>query len=659
MPKYHFLFWLSSFLLLSEIKAQSPVDSLIRLLPKTQNDTAVARLYKSIADQLQNEPKRAIHYANEGLKWVEKMNWPKGIAIFKGMLGRLYTDEGDYERAMPLILSEIQIHRTNEDTFNLSSATNALGTLHLRQGQYSPALQAFFAALKLAEQAKIETLQPLLLENIAIVYSEQQYFDKSFAYTRRALQRYRRLDDQYGMAACHASLANKYQLLADTAKAIESYQRALFLLKKVDAPLKLAEVYQNQALLFKKIHQRLDRQLKAQEIWDESFPGHQLSITNLSNIAWTFLDSAKQNSKTAAQAALKLANQSYQKAFELANQSRDRGNLHLLLGLKAELAAAQAQYEQAYRAMYQFHAQHDSIYSQASKNKLAEAESNYFLEKKNAEIAIQELTIIQQRRVQWAFVLSSLLLLLIVFLLYRASQMRRKSNEKLQVLNQSLDQANRQKAQLLAVISHDLRHPLSNLINLLTLQKNDPDLLSPELALKSQEKITQNTEVLLENLENMLLWSKEQMSQASVQVEAVPVAALFQRLRATYVDQAEIAWTFQSTGNLMLKTDPNYLWIILQNLSSNAQKALKSQADGQIDWRAWPEDSHVHLEIRDNGPGFSPELLEQLNAQTGPDLLLSGFGLQVVRDFAQKLGLELQFGNLESGGAWVRMVRVT
>ncbi len=655
MPKHHLLFWLCSCLFLSEIKAQSPLDSLIHLLPRTPNDTAKARLYKSIADQLQNEPKRAIHYANEGLKWVQKMGWTKGIGIFKGMLGRLYTDEGDYQRAMPLILAEIQIHRTNQDTFNLSSATNALGTLHLRQGQYSPALQAFFAALKLAEQAKITVLQPLLLENIAIVYSEQQYFDKSFSYTRRALQRYHSLDDQYGMAACHASLANKYQLLADTAQAIQAYQRALFLLKKVDAPLKLAEVYQNQALLFKKTHQRLDRQLKAQEIWDESFPGHQLSITNLGNIAWTFLDSAKQSTKTKKQALVK-AHAAYQRAFELAKHAQDQGNLHFLLGLKAELMAAEGNFQDAYQSMYQFHAQHDSIYSQESKNKLAEAESNYFLEKKNAEIAIQELTIGQQKKVQWAFVLGSLLLLLIVFLLYRTSQIRRKSNEQLQSLNQSLDQANRQKAQLLAVISHDLRHPLSNLINLLSLQKNDPDLLSPDLALKSQEKITQNTEALLENLENMLLWSKAQMSQVSLQMEPVLISTLFQRLKQTYAGQAEIKWIFDSPTDLTFKTDPNYLWIILQNLSSNAQKALKGRTNAQIEWRAWREGNRVHLQIQDNGPGFSPAMLEQLKTPGSTDLLLSGFGLQVVQDFAQKLGLELRFGNLEEGGAWVEMV---
>jgi signal transduction histidine kinase len=245
---------------------------------------------------------------------------------------------------------------------------------------------------------------------------------------------------------------------------------------------------------------------------------------------------------------------------------------------------------------------------------------------------------------------------LIVFLLYRTSQIRRKSNEQLQSLNQSLDQANRQKAQLLAVISHDLRHPLSNLIGLLTLQKNDPDLLSPDLARQSQKKITQNTEALLENLENMLLWSKAQMSQVSLQMEPVLISTLFQRLKQTCAGQAEIKWTFDCPTDLTCKTDPNYLWIILQNLSSNAQKALKGHTNAQIEWRAWHEGARVYLQIRDNGPVFSPAMLEQLKTPGSTDLLLSGFGLQVVQDFAQKLGLELRFGNLEDGGAWVEML---
>jgi K+-sensing histidine kinase KdpD len=243
---------------------------------------------------------------------------------------------------------------------------------------------------------------------------------------------------------------------------------------------------------------------------------------------------------------------------------------------------------------------------------------------------------------------------LIAFLFYRLSQIRRKSNQQLQQLNQSLDRANRQKAQLLAVLSHDLRHPLSSLISLLHVQKNAPDLLSPELQALNQVRITNNTEVLLENLENMLFWSKEQMQQASVESQRVPVPELFQRLRNTFLVHQSISWEFDCPDDLVLHTDPNYLWIILQNLSSNACKAVANQPNARIKWQAWSVGHQALMSITDNGSGFPASILEGLLKEPGQGMF-HGFGLQVVHDFAQKLRIELQFENPNEGGARVAL----
>lgn len=636
-----------------QAQEQSVVDSLIQLLPKTTEDTARARLYKAIVDESVDQPDNALRYANLGLKHVNKMAWAKGIGVFKGLIGRIYSDQGAYAKAKPYLIAELKIHQKNEDHFNLASCQITLGTLYLRQGQYSKALDDYLMALKTAEKQGLTTLLPVLHNNISTVYFEQNHFDKSLKYAWRALALYREIGDTLGIATTYSGIANQFHLKADTLKAIRYYQKALKVFQSIDAQIKIAEVYQNQALLVKQLKARLQLQLKAQAIWDQSYPSYKLSITNLGNIAWSFLDSAKLKA-TSKKLALDEATYYYQKAIALAGFAQDRGNQHFLLGLKAELEAAKGDYPKAYQAMYDYHAQHDSIYSQESKNKLAEAESNFFLEKKDAEIAIQKLTISNQRKVQLAFALGSLLLLVIAFLFYRVSQIRRKSNQQLQELNQSLDLANRQKAQLLAVLSHDLRHPLSNLISLLHLQKNAPDLLTPEMASQNQARITSNTEVLLENLENMLMWSKEQMNQASVEPQEIAVNELFERLKLTFSTQDRIQWAFDCPVGFSLHSDPNYLWIVLQNLSSNASKALKNQSEGKITWKAWSEGPQKYLSITDNGPGFPANILSGSMAPQ-KEIFLSGFGLQVVHDFAQKLGIELLFENAPEAGAKVTL----
>lgn len=634
-----------------ESPGQTAIDSLKRLLPYTTEDTARARLYKNIAEALSNEPQQALYYARQGLKHVKKMHWPKGVAVFNGIFGRIYTDQGEYAKAKRYLITELEIHQRNQDQINIANSYNSFGTLYLRQGQHTQALNEFLQALKVAESAANIALIPTVLENISVVYFDQEHYDKAFHYSRQALKKYQMLGDTLGMANSLAGMANNYHLTKDTIKAIQYYQKALDLYQQIKALVKMAEVYQNQALLIKQLPNKLQLQLKAQAIWDQTFPAHQLSIVNLENIGWSFLESAKQNPRT-QKVALDKATFYYQRAIGLADSARDLGNQHLLLGLHAELEAAKGNYKIAYQAMHQYHELYDSIYSQDTKNKLAEAESNFFIDQKNAEIAIQKLTISNQRKIQWAFGLGSLLLLVIAFLFYRLSQNRRKSNQQLQQLNLSLDQANRQKAQLLAVLSHDLRHPLSNLIGLLHLQKNAPDLLTPELAQQNQANITANTEILLENLENMLLWSKEQMNQAGVEKQAVLVEDLFQRLYATFSVQNQFELVFDCPTGFTVHTDPNYLWIIVQNLSSNSSKALQKVQNGKITWRAWRDEGKNYLSIEDNGPGFPVAVLQGFR-QAKNEMMLSGFGLQVVQDFAQKLDIDLHFENSPTGGARV------
>lgn len=649
------LFWvlLMSVVCLVKSPGQTTIDSLKSLLPYTTEDTARARLYKSISEA-SNDPKQALYYASLGLKHVRKMNWFRGVAVFNGIFGRIYTDQGEYAKAKRYLMTELEIHQRNQDQINIANSYNSFGTLYLRQGQHTQALNEYLQALKVAESAAVDALIPTVLENISVVYFDQEHYDKAFHYSRQALKKHQMLGDTMGMAKSLAGMANNYHLTKDTIKAIQYYQKALDLYQQIEAPVKMAEVYQNQALLIKQLPNQLQLQLKAQAIWDQTFPAHQLSIVNLGNIGWSFLASAKQNPRT-QKVALDKATFYYQRAIGLADSAQDLGNQHLLLGLHAELEAAKGNYKIAYQAMHQYHELYDSIYSQDTKNKLAEAESNYFIDQKNAEIAIQKLTISNQRKIQWAFGLGSLLLLVIAFLYYRLSQNRRKSNQQLQQLNLSLDQANRQKAQLLAVLSHDLRHPLSNLIALLHLQKNAPDLLTPELAQQNQANITANTEILLENLENMLLWSKEQMNQAGVEKQTVLVEDLFQRLYATFAVQNQFELVFDCPTDFSIHTDPNYLWIILQNLSSNSSKALQKVQNGKITWRAWRDEGKNYLSIEDNGAGFSVAILQGFN-QAKNEMMLSGFGLQVVQDFAQKLDIDLHFENLPSGGARVLLI---
>ncbi|MNY63612.1 Phosphate regulon sensor protein PhoR [compost metagenome] len=88
-------------------------------------------------------------------------------------------------------------------------------------------------------------------------------------------------------------------------------------------------------------------------------------------------------------------------------------------------------------------------------------------------------------------------------------------------------------------------------------------------------------------------------------------------------------------------TDEDYLRTIMQNLTNNAVKALKSTQNAEIHWKAKPEGGRIVLSVADNGPGASDEQLNALydgNAAIG---IKSGLGLHLIRDLAKAISCEV------------------
>jgi signal transduction histidine kinase len=217
------------------------------------------------------------------------------------------------------------------------------------------------------------------------------------------------------------------------------------------------------------------------------------------------------------------------------------------------------------------------------------------------------------------------------------------------VLNNQLDEANKVKAKFFGILSHDLRGPVANLLHFLHLQKNDPDLLSPEQQAGHQQKITESAEGLLDTMEAMLLWSKEQMDSFKPDIKNVEVGKLFDYLQkffshpgrevqagqSSQLGQPNIR--FRAEPALVVVTDENYLRIIMQNLTANAIRVLQNTPDATIVWEAKKEGEKTILSITDNGPGISDDQAKALYDDSIAVNTRSGFGLHLIRDLAKAI----------------------
>jgi signal transduction histidine kinase len=357
----------------------------------------------------------------------------------------------------------------------------------------------------------------------------------------------------------------------------------------------------------------------------------------------------------------------YQKAIETlkkASQNALNYDKESFVNINKKLAqsyAAVGNWKEAYRYNEIYSKANDEMMQQSAKQNIANAEARYQNKTKGQEIknlSIQN-TIkniqIEDAAKQRYFLIGGLLLVAIIgLLLFNQSRNRKKTNQKLQLLNQELDEANKIKARFFGILNHDLRSPVSNLIHFLHLQKENPELIDEETALRMQTKIMSGAENLLSSMEDILLWSKGQMENFKPHTQKVPVSILFEETKKHFSSVENIVIIFENPDDIILDTDENYLKTILRNLTGNAIKALDKNKNGKIIWKAWTANHQNYLSITDNGPGGTQEQFKALYNDSEVIGIKSGLGLHLIRDLAATINCKIEVNTkLDLGTAFV------
>ncbi|HVU94052.1 MAG TPA: LytTR family transcriptional regulator DNA-binding domain-containing protein [Puia sp.] len=203
-------------------------------------------------------------------------------------------------------------------------------------------------------------------------------------------------------------------------------------------------------------------------------------------------------------------------------------------------------------------------------------------------------------------------------------------------LSRELRIANETKARLFGIIGHDLRSPVSRIVRLMQLQKEQPELFTGDAGRQHEEKIKKASESVLETMEDLLLWSKSQMQHFTPVMRPVSIAEVVDKEIGLIRQQdGGVAMINETPAGLVRDTDENFLSVILRNLLQNAVR----YGGGVVVIRG----DETELTIRSSG---AEGLAEALNARIGSGQISSGnsgLGLQIAADLAAKLGTRFYF----------------
>jgi signal transduction histidine kinase len=217
-----------------------------------------------------------------------------------------------------------------------------------------------------------------------------------------------------------------------------------------------------------------------------------------------------------------------------------------------------------------------------------------------------------------------------------------RMNEQIRVQNDQLQQLVQARDKLQAVISHDLRNPLT-VVNSVTETLGERISQMDEAEIAKAVKVIHETNARgLNLLDNLLNWSRMQTGKIQIVPSFVPLHPAIKDLMKLFkasAEDKEIRMEVDFSNQLIVYCDEDIFRTIIRNLVSNAIKFTTRGGLVRITAEPVPDDQ-VLIRVSDTGIGISPSnqkrlftLNESLSTPGTSNEKGSGLGLSLVREF--------------------------
>ncbi len=229
----------------------------------------------------------------------------------------------------------------------------------------------------------------------------------------------------------------------------------------------------------------------------------------------------------------------------------------------------------------------------------------------------------------------------------------RKQFEQALQRSEALAELHQRKDEFLAMLSHELRNPLSaifNALHILRLQETE-NPIQQKAKIILERQVAQLAHLVDDLLEvSRVIAGRIQLHQEHLDVRGVVEHAIESARSLIDRRQHELSVSLPSEP-LWLQADPTRLEQVVVNLLNNAAKY--TDEGGQIWLTAEQKGGEVVLRVRDTGVGIPPELLPRifdLFTQAERTLARSQGGLGIGLSLVQKL-VELHYGTVAAHSA--------
>ncbi|MEP6611749.1 MAG: tetratricopeptide repeat-containing sensor histidine kinase [Mucilaginibacter sp.] len=531
-----------------------------------------------------------------------------------------------------------------------SEIAGILAVVYNDETQFENSLKYHFLDLAAEQRLKDSTGVGTTLVNIGNTYIQMGNHEKALQYLKESLpylNNYKR-----GQMMAYYNIAANYMDLSKTDAAIANFQKSNNIAKSVNDTAAMYSIQQKLGMAYteKKQYAKAEAMLVPSTKYAE-----QINDLPTMSDGYQALGDLYFGKKDYPLATMWLL-----KALQVSKKANMKERAAEIYQILAKVEAGAGNFAKAYQYQMQYALVKDTLTKESTKKNLVELDTKFQTEKKQQQINLlnqkgktQAAELESQRRTRYLLIGGLIAVMVIVGLMVRGYRVKQSANlalagknieleEKnhtLNMLNEQLDEANQSKAKLFGILSHDLRAPVGSLFQFLSLQKNSAGKLSETQKLQHNERIIASAENLMGSMEDLLIWSKSQMESFAPQLQEVTTVELVDEtmeLHANFAKTKQINMVKDSVADVVIKTDLNFLKIVLRNITSNGIKF--TPAGGTLTFKAEEADNAVIFSIADTGPGISEAQLKSLFEWSSIRSDSSGMGLRLAKEFTERLG---------------------
>ncbi len=570
-------------------KAQSKKDSLINVLANTSNsDQKIDVLY-------------------DLCKTLRKKSLDDAIVYFQDLI-EISKELGDIDKKADIYLLGGKIYRT--------------------KGDYEKAYYYDLEALKLKDKVKDITIKAIMHNNTGIDLLRLKKFESSLKYFNKAHDIYIETKDTAKLGDVYNNIALIYDEKNDHKTAEEYYMRSVEIFKQINNKDGEAEILNNIAGMYyedKKFEKTLEFVNKSLKIRRE--------IGDKESVAYTLLNiSALYSSLKQYDKALECGKEGFEIAEEI-------GILPFIsYGAKniARTYAKMNDFENAYKYYIKYSNTNDSIFNKDMAESINELQTKYETKEKEQQIELQKLKIQRITLLGITALAVILLILVLIFILVRQNKQKTKINQLLAQKNNELNTLIATKNRFFALISHDLKNPLSAFGNIAEQLDLHFENINPDEVHSYIKDLSTSSKQINNLLTNLLQWAAIQNKRIICQTKETNLHTIVNnniQLLKNSGDMKQLSIQNHIPEDCTALLDVKLMNVVIRNLLSNAIKYNKEH--GTITFTAQRKAKHLQLSIADTGIGMEQKDIAKLfridiDTKTIGDSMEKGTGLGLI-----------------------------